>query len=64
MKLRDIMELVFEDVIIYVETRIGEYEELYRGSYRDVPKNLLDRTVLIVGAGGLRERVLEIEVAK
>ena len=64
MKLRDIMELVFEDVIIYVETRIGVYEELYRGGYRDVPENLLDRTVLIVGAGGLRERVLEIEVAK
>lgn len=56
------MTVVYEKVGIYRETEENEYEELYCGSYRDVPKELMDREVVIIGVRKYSEVLLEIEV--
>ena len=56
MKLRDLMTVVFVDLVIYD----GEQSELHRGSYKDVPESLLDREVVVVLAG--RTGMLEVVI--
>lgn len=60
MKLRELMTVIVDDVIIYTEVGDGIYNDIYSGRYRDVPQELLEREVRLVGVG--RRKKLDIEV--
>ena len=62
MKLRELMPLVFEKLVIYKEVSTGKYEDLYEGSHRNLPEELLSRTVLSVGVRNGVSTALEIEI--
>lgn len=60
MKLRELMTVIVEDVVIYTEVGEHTFNDIYSGRYRDVPQELLDREVRVVGVG--HKNKLEIEV--
>ena len=62
MKLRELMSVVYENVNVYKEVSNNEFQDLYKGSYRDVPEGLLDRTVIAVGVRKYSEVMLEVEI--
>ncbi len=60
MKLRELMTVIVEDVVIYTEVGEHTFSDIYSGRYRNVPQELLDREVRVVGVG--HKNKLEIEV--
>ena len=60
MKLREIMDYIFCNVVIYQKTDddTDPYKDLYQGNCREIPEDLLDREVWIIA--GREERELDI----
>lgn len=59
MKLKDLVNVIFDKVILYEKTTF-DYTDLYSGAVPDIPSELLDRTVGIVGSR--RKNVFDIEL--
>ena len=60
MKLREIADYIFCNVVIYQRTDddMEPYKDLYQGNCREIPEDLLDREVQIIA--GKEEMVLDI----
>lgn len=58
MKIRDLKTV--DDVCIYSGDGEPDYRELYRGSFDQVPAELLDREIMIIGAA--KKKLLDIQV--
>lgn len=61
MKLKEIKTVIFDDVSLYKEIDSG-YEDIWKGKSQDIPEELLDYTVGIIGAKG--KGVLDIELRR
>lgn len=58
MKIRDLKTV--DNVCIYSGDGEPDYMELYRGSFDQVPAELLDREIMIIGAA--KKKLLDIQV--
>ena len=63
MKLREIVDYIYCNVVIYQRTDddTEPYLDLYQGNYSGIPEDLLDREVRIIA--GREERELDICVS-
>ena len=60
MLLKDIRNLVMDNVVIYRGIGDGEFEDLYRGKPETIPEELLRQEVRTIG--GKRKGVIDIKV--
>lgn len=58
MKIRDLKTV--DDVCIYSGDGEPDYVELYRGLFNQVPTELLDKEIMLIGAA--KKRLLDIRV--
>lgn len=58
MKIRDLKTV--DDVCIYSGDGEPDYVELYRGSFNQVPAELIDEEIILIGAA--KKRLLDIRV--
>lgn len=61
MKLKEIKSIILEEVCLY-EAINSDYKDLWEGNSQDIPEELLDYTVGIIGAK--RKGILDIELRK
>ncbi len=59
-KIKDLISLIFDDVIIYKQVNDGEYEDVYKGNRNTIPPYLLEMDVRIIGAA--KKGVVDIQV--
>ncbi len=59
MKVKELINIVFDKVIIYKSNNEG-FENIYKGNAKDIPLNILEMNVKTVGAA--RKSVLDIQV--
>lgn len=62
MKLKEIKSLIFEDVCLYQTIDSGNYKDLWKGKAQDIPEELLDYSVGIIGSK--RKGILDIELRR
>jgi hypothetical protein len=60
MKIKDLLQYVVDDICIYREVEDGLYEGLYKGNAQNVPCDLLEMQVRLVGAR--KKLCLDIQV--
>lgn len=62
MKIKDLINVIFDDVIIYKskDEDFGEYEDFYKGDKDSIPSLLLEKKVKSVGAK--RKGIVDIEI--
>lgn len=61
MKLKELIKVVYDQVVIYRQgDETGEYEDIYKGEGYQIPRNILEMEVGIIGAK--RKGILDIEV--
>ena len=58
MKLKEIKTV--DNVCIYVSCGEGNYQNKYKGPFIDIPTELLDKEVLLIGAA--RKNLLDIKI--
>ena len=55
----DLKDYLFEKVVLYV-CRDDDYEDIYKGEVKDIPSEMLDYEVRLIGAK--RKGILDISV--
>ena len=61
MKVKELISLVFDDVIIYKGNN-EEFQDIYKGSTKNIPENILEMNVESIGAK--KKSVVDIRVFK
>lgn len=63
MKIKDIQKYLMDDVVIYQEVNeeAGEYVDLYSGNAANIPANILDMELRVIGAK-IQGNILDIQV--
>lgn len=63
MKIKDIQKYLMDDVVIYQEVNdeSGEYVDLYSGNATNIPTNILDMELRVIGAK-IQGNILDIQV--
>lgn len=61
MKLKEIKSIICENVCLYEKTNL-DYKDLWKGKSQDIPEELFDYTVKIIGAK--RKGKLDIELRR
>lgn len=62
MKVKEVTNLIFDTVIIYkaITNNFGEYKNIYKGNTIDIPFDILEMEVKIIGA--VRKNIIDIQV--
>ena len=58
MKLKELKTV--DNVCIYVSCGVAEYQNKYKGLFTDIPTELLDKEVMLIGAA--RKNLLDIKI--
>lgn len=63
MKIKDIQKYLMDDVVIYqkVKDESGEYADLYSGNATNIPANILDMELRVIGAK-IQGNILDVQV--
>jgi len=59
MKIKDLVSVIFDKVIIYKATSDG-FEDIYKGEMNSIPLNILEMNVKSIGAS--KKTVIDIKV--
>jgi hypothetical protein len=60
MKVKDIVSVIFDKVVIYKAKGEGIFEDIYKGDKYDIPSNILEMNIKAIGA--LRKGIVDIQV--
>lgn len=60
MELKELVQRIYDDITLYKSDFIGGYTDIYCGPVSDIPVELLDLQVGIIGAK--KKNMLDIEV--